>query len=85
MTSMFGKGYIHATPSFSMPNLGLASYTPGYNGRAYKNTNDNYQAPYTTIVYTDPIPIPDSSAEPWLHQPHHKQHNVVPHLRPAES
>jgi hypothetical protein len=44
-----------------MPNPGSATYTPGYNGRAYTNPNGNYQAPYTTVAYTDPIPLPDSS------------------------
>jgi hypothetical protein len=36
-----------------MSNLGLASYALGYNGRAYTNPNDNYQAPYTIVAYTD--------------------------------
>jgi hypothetical protein len=62
MTNIFRQGYTHATHSFSMPNLGLASYTLGCNGRTYTNTNDNYQAPYTTVAYTDPIPLPGSSA-----------------------
>jgi hypothetical protein len=29
MTSMFRQRYMHTTPSFSMPNHGLAPYTPG--------------------------------------------------------
>jgi hypothetical protein len=33
MTSMFGQGYTHAAPIFLIPNLGLASYTPGCNDR----------------------------------------------------
>jgi hypothetical protein len=58
---MFGQGYTHVAPSFSMPNFGLASYTPECNGRTYTNTNGNYQALYSTIAYTDPIPLPGSS------------------------
>jgi hypothetical protein len=59
---MFKRGYTH-TPllAFSVPNPGLAAYTAGYNGRAYPNRNDNYQASYTTIAYTDPIPLSGSS------------------------
>jgi hypothetical protein len=36
------------------------SYAPGYNGWAYTNPNSTYQAPYTAVAYTDPIPLPDS-------------------------
>jgi hypothetical protein len=32
MSNMFGQGYVHAAPRFSMPNLGSVSYTPGSNG-----------------------------------------------------
>jgi hypothetical protein len=60
-TIMFGQGYTHTTPSFTIPNPGSASYTSGYNGRAYPNPNSSYQAPYTTVAYTDPIPLPGSS------------------------
>jgi hypothetical protein len=59
--SMFGQGYTHTVPSYSMPNPGLALYTPGSNGRTYANTNGNYQALYSTVAYTDPIPLLDSS------------------------
>jgi hypothetical protein len=52
---------MHNTPNFSMPNFTLAPYTPGGNGQAYKHTSGNYQTPYTTVAYTDPIPLPDSS------------------------
>jgi hypothetical protein len=58
--NMFSQGYMQTTPSFSMPNFTSASYTPGGNGRAYTHANGNFQAPYTTISYTDPIPLPDS-------------------------
>jgi hypothetical protein len=64
-TSMFRQGYTHATPSFSMPSPDSASYTAGCNGWTYANAHDNYQAPYTTIPYTDLIPLPDSSTGPW--------------------
>jgi hypothetical protein len=57
MTSMFGQGYTHTTPSFSMPNPGSATYASGYN----PNPNGNYQASYTTVAYTDPIPFTGSS------------------------
>jgi hypothetical protein len=74
LASTFGQGYMHATPSFSMPNPGLAPYTPGCNGRTYTNTNSNYQVLYTTVVYTDPIPLPDSSARPW---PNYANNNTM--------
>jgi hypothetical protein len=48
---------MHTTPSFSMPNPDSAPYIPGYNGQTYPNPNSNYQALYTTIAYTDPIPL----------------------------
>jgi hypothetical protein len=59
-TSMFEQWYTHTVPSFSMPNSNSAPYTSRYNGQAYTNPNGNYQAPYTTIAYTDPIPLPSS-------------------------
>jgi hypothetical protein len=55
-----GKG-IHTSPSFTIPNPSSAPYTSGYNGRAYPNPNDNYQVLYTTVAYTHPIPLFDSS------------------------
>jgi hypothetical protein len=61
MASMFGQGYTYAVPTFSMPNPGSDPYISGYNGRAYPNSNGNYQAPYTIIPYTDLIPLPGSS------------------------
>jgi hypothetical protein len=60
-TNIFGQGYMHTAPSFSMPNITSAPYTPGGNGRAYAHASGNYHAPYTTIAYTNPIPLPDSS------------------------
>jgi hypothetical protein len=54
---MFGQGYTHTAPTFSMSNPSSALYTLGYNGRAYTNPKGNYPAPYT-----DPIPLPGSSA-----------------------
>jgi hypothetical protein len=58
IVSMLRQGYMHTTPSCSMSNLGSAPYTPGCNGRPYADANDNYQVPYTTVVYTDHIPLP---------------------------
>jgi hypothetical protein len=43
-----------------MPNPSSALYTSGYNGWSYPNPNDNYQASYTTVAYTDPIPLSGS-------------------------
>jgi hypothetical protein len=61
MASMYGQGYTHTAPSFTMPNPNLTPYTSGFNGRAYPYPSGNFQAPYTTIAYTDPIPLPSSS------------------------
>jgi hypothetical protein len=44
-----------------MPNFTLDPYTPGGNDRAYTHASGNYQAPYTTIAYTDLIPLLDRS------------------------
>jgi hypothetical protein len=59
--SMFGQGYTNTVPSFSMSNPSSATYTSWYIGRAYPNPNGNYQALYTTVAYTDPIPLLGSS------------------------
>jgi hypothetical protein len=59
--SMCGQGYTYTAPSFTIPNSGSAPYTSGYNGQAYPNPNGNYQAPYTIVAYSDPIPLPGSS------------------------
>jgi hypothetical protein len=61
MANMFRQGSAHTAHSFSMPNPGSAPYTLGYNGRADTNPNGNYQASYTTVAYTNPIPMLDSS------------------------
>jgi hypothetical protein len=74
ITSMFGQEYTQTAPSFSVPNFSLAPYTPGGKGRAYTNTSDNYQAPYTTIAYTDPIPLPSSTM---AFLPNHAYHNAM--------
>jgi hypothetical protein len=60
IASMLGQGYTHIALSFSRPNSSSAPYTSGYNGWTYPNPNDNYHASYTTIAYTDPIPLPSS-------------------------
>jgi hypothetical protein len=51
---------MQTTPSFAMPHFTSAPYTPGGNGRAYAHVSGNYQAPYITVVYIDPIPLPGS-------------------------
>jgi hypothetical protein len=61
MTSMFGHGYTQTTPSFVIPNFTSAPYTPGGNCQTYPHPSSSYQAPYFTIAYTDPIPLPISS------------------------
>jgi hypothetical protein len=35
-------------------------YTSRYNGRVYPNPNSSYQAPYTTVAYTNPIRLLNS-------------------------
>jgi hypothetical protein len=60
-SSMFGQGYTQTTPSFSLPIFTSASYTPGGNGQMYLHANSGYQAPYSTIAYTDSIPLLGSS------------------------
>jgi hypothetical protein len=59
--SLYGQGYMHTTPIFTMLNPSSTPYTSGFNGRAYPNPRSNFQAPYTTVAYTDPIPLPGSS------------------------
>jgi hypothetical protein len=44
-----------------MPNFTSSAYTHGGNGRAYAHASGNYQAPYTTVAYTDSIPLSGSS------------------------
>jgi hypothetical protein len=61
MANMFGQGYTQTAPSFSMPNFTSSPHTPGGNSRAYEHASGNYQAPYTTVAYTDPITLPGSS------------------------
>jgi hypothetical protein len=58
--SIYGQGYTHIAPGFTIPNPSLTPYTFGFNGRAYHNPSGNFQASYTTIAYTDPIPLPSS-------------------------
>jgi hypothetical protein len=78
MTSIFGQGYTHTAPSFSIPNLGFASYTLWYTGRVYTNHN-TYEVTYTTVAYADPIPQPGSSVGFLLNSSYHKamQHNTL--------
>jgi hypothetical protein len=44
-----------------MSNFTSSPYTLGGNGQAYVHSSNKYQAPYTTVAYTDPIPLPGSS------------------------
>jgi hypothetical protein len=43
-----------------MPNPSLTPHTSRFNGHAYPKTSSNFQSSYTTISYTDPIPLPSS-------------------------
>jgi hypothetical protein len=72
--SIFGHECTNTTPRFSMPNPGCTPYTSGYDGRTYPNPNSNYQAPYTIVAYTDPIPLPGSSLG---FLPNHAYQNVL--------
>jgi hypothetical protein len=74
MTSMFGQGYTQTAPSFSMPNFSSVTYTPGGNGRTYANASGNYQALYSMVPYTDPVPLPGSSLG---FLPNHTYHNMM--------
>jgi hypothetical protein len=56
-----GKKYTHTAPNFTIPNPSSTPYTSEFNGGAYPNSNNNFQAPHTTIAYTDPVLLPDSS------------------------
>jgi hypothetical protein len=58
---MYGQGYTHTAPTFTIPNPSSTPYTSRFNGRAHPNPSDNFQAPYTTVAYTDHIPLPGSS------------------------
>jgi hypothetical protein len=59
--SMYGQGYTHTALSFTMSNPSSTPYTFRFNGRAYPNPSGNFQASYTTVAYTDTIPLPGSS------------------------
>jgi hypothetical protein len=61
--SMYGKGYTHTAPTFTIPNPSSTPYTSRFNGRAYPNPSSNFQAPHTTVPYTNPIPLPGSSLD----------------------
>jgi hypothetical protein len=60
-TNMYEQVYTHTIPSFTIPNPSSTPYTSRFNGRAYPNPSSNFQAPYTTVDYIDPIPLPGSS------------------------
>jgi hypothetical protein len=46
-----------------MPNPNSTHYTSGFNGQVYPNLSGNFQAPYTTIAYINPIPLLSSSLD----------------------
>jgi hypothetical protein len=73
-SNMFAQGYTQNAPSFSMPNFSSSPYTPRGNGRTYANANGNYQAPYSTVAYTDPIQLLGSSMG---FLPNHTYHNMT--------
>jgi hypothetical protein len=83
-TSMFGQGYTNTAPSFNVSNPGSAPYTSGYNDRAYPNPSNTYQASFTTIASTDPIPLLGSSLG-FFTQPCLSKHATIQCLRLAES
>jgi hypothetical protein len=56
-----------------MPNFTSSPYTPRGNGQMYTHASGNYQALYSTVAYTDPIPLPDSSLD---FLPNHAYHNA---------
>jgi hypothetical protein len=58
--SMYGQGYTHTASNFTMPNPSSTPYTFRFNGRTYPNPSCNFKAPYTTIAYTDHIPLPSN-------------------------
>jgi hypothetical protein len=62
MVSMFRQGYTQTTPSFSMPNFSLTPYTPRVMAEHMQTPNSKYQAPSSTIAYTNLIPLLGSSA-----------------------
>jgi hypothetical protein len=73
-TSMFRQEYTQTAHNFSMPNFSSAPYTSGGNGQTYVNPNSNYQASYSTVTYTNPIPLPDSLVG---FLPNHVCHNAM--------
>jgi hypothetical protein len=60
MINIYGQGYMQTTPSFPLQNFTSAQYTSRGNDRPYTHASGNYQAPYTTVAYTNPIPLPSS-------------------------
>jgi hypothetical protein len=73
MANMFEQGYTQTTPCFSMPIFTSAPFTPEGNSRTYAHASVNNQAPYSTVAYIDPIPLPSSSLG---FLPNHAYHNA---------
>jgi hypothetical protein len=79
IASMFRQGYTQTTPSFSMPNFSLIPYTPRVMAEHMQTPNSKYQAPYSTVAYTNLIPLLGRTlVEPCL-----PQRDAVQRLRPA--
>jgi hypothetical protein len=57
VANIFGQWYTQIAPSFSIPNFTSAPHNPGGNDRAYAHASSNYQAPYTTVAYTNLITL----------------------------
>jgi hypothetical protein len=74
IANISGQGYTQTAPSFSMPNFSSTPYTPGGNAQTYVNASGNYQALYSTVAYTNSIPLPGSLLG---FLPNHAYHNVM--------
>jgi hypothetical protein len=61
MTILYRQGYTHTAPSFTILNPSSIPYNSEFNGRAYPNHSGNFQTPYTSVAYTNPIPLLGSS------------------------
>jgi hypothetical protein len=57
---IWARVYTHRTWLYYTKPPGLAPYTSRYNSLPNPNPNSSYQASYTTVAYTDPIPFPGS-------------------------
>jgi hypothetical protein len=60
-TVNFAQTNTHTSGPTAGDSTTLTPYTSGFNGQAYSNPSSNFQDMYTTIAYTDPIPLPGSA------------------------